>query len=71
MRNTHTICLWNLLAHITFDGVRDLVASHSLSAGIGADVTVYHVPEGLKPVYDSNPTSFHVFVRIRPGKVRH
>jgi hypothetical protein len=29
------------------------------------------VPDGLKPIYGSSPTSFHVFVRVRPGKMKH
>ena len=53
----------------TFGGVHDIVAGSKLRVGIGADVTLYHVPDGLKP--GSSPTSFHVFLRFRPGKVRH
>ena len=55
----------------TFGGVRDIVAGSRLRVGIGGDVTFYHVPDGLKPVYGSNPSSFHFFLRFRPGKVRH
>lgn len=55
----------------TFGGVRDIVADAKLRVGIGADVTFYHVPDGLKPIYGSSPTSFHVFLRVRPGKMKH
>ena len=55
----------------TFGGVRDIVATSKLRIGIGGDVTFYHVPDGLKPVYGSTPTSFHLFLRIRPGKIKH
>ena len=55
----------------TFGGVRDIVAASRLRVGIGADVTFYHVPDGLKPIYGSSPTSFHLFLRIRPGKMSH
>lgn len=55
----------------TFGGVRDILADPKLRIGIGADVTFYHVPDGLKPIYGSSPTSFHVFLRIRPGKMHH
>jgi mono/diheme cytochrome c family protein len=55
----------------TFGGVRDMVADSRVRVGIGADVTLYHVPDGLKPIYGSSPTSFHVFLRIRPGKMKH
>ena len=55
----------------TFGGVRDIIAGAKLRVGIGADVTFYHVPDGLKPIYGSNPSSFHVFLRMRPGKIKH
>ena len=53
----------------TFGGVRDVLVNPKLRIGIGADVTLYHLPDGLKPIYGSSPTSFHVFIRIRPGKM--
>ena len=56
---------------MTFGGVRDIIAEPKLRVGIGADVTFYHVPDGLKGVYGSQPTSFHVFLRFRPGKMEH
>jgi len=55
----------------TFGGVRDVLVDPKLRIGIGADVTFYHVPTGLDPIYGSSPTSFHVFIRIRPGKAQH
>src|SRR5437588_1980282 len=33
---------------VTFGGVRDIVAQEKVRFGIGADVTFYHVPDGLK-----------------------
>ena len=55
----------------TLGGVRDVLASPKLRIGIGADVTLYHVPATLEPIYGSNPASFHLFLRIRPGSLRH
>lgn len=55
----------------TFGGVRDIFVDSKLRVGIGADVTFYHKPGELKAIYGSNPTSFHVFLRIRPGKMGH
>ena len=55
----------------TFGGVRDIITDPRLRVGIGADVTFYDVPDALKPIYGSNPKSYHVFVRIRPGKMEH
>jgi hypothetical protein len=34
--------------------------------GIGADATVYHVPDNMLDYYGSSPRSFHVFARWRP-----
>jgi hypothetical protein len=62
---------WFRVGAFTFGGVRDLVASEKLRVGVGADVVFYHVPDGLKPIYGSSPKSFHVFVRLRPGKMSH
>lgn len=54
---------------LTFGVVRDVLVDTKLRVGIGADATLYHVPDGLKPIYGSSPASFHVFIRIRPGKM--
>ena len=56
---------------VTIGGVRDILVQPKYRVGIGADVTFYHVPEALKPIYGSSPTSFHAFVRIRPEKMGH
>jgi len=55
----------------TIGGVRDFVAASAFRLGIGAEVTFYHVPDALKPIYDSSPTSFHIFLRFRPGRMSH
>jgi len=55
----------------TVGGVRDIWTDSKLRLGIGADLTLYRVPDGLKPIYGSSPTSFHVFVRVRPEKIKH
>lgn len=55
----------------TFGGVRDIFADPKWRLGVGADVTFYHVPAALEPIYGSNPTSFHLFLRLRPGKMEH
>jgi len=56
---------------VTIGGVRDILVQPKFRVGIGADVTFYHVPEALEPIYGSSPTSFHIFVRIRPEKMSH
>jgi len=55
----------------TFGGVRDLVHDERWQIGLGGDVTFYSKPAVLDPVYGDNPVSFHVFVRIRPGFMKH
>ena len=59
------------VAAFTFGGVRDIISNSTLRLGIGADVTFYHVPSGLKPIYGSSPKSYHVFLRLRPQKMNH
>jgi hypothetical protein len=51
---------------LTVGGVRDVLAWRGFDGGIGADVTFYHVPGALQPMYSSRPVSFHVFFRLRP-----
>src|SRR5262249_49114514 len=55
----------------TFGGVRDIVANPKWRLGVGADVMFYHVPDQLQSIYGSSPTSFHLFLRFRPGKMSH
>jgi hypothetical protein len=62
---------WFRVGALTFGGVRDIIAKPKLRVGIGADMTFYHVPDGLKDIYGSQPTGFHVFLRFRPGKMEH
>jgi hypothetical protein len=49
----------------TAGGVRDLLRSPNLDAGIGADVTFYEMPDRLTASYGARPVSFHVFFRLR------
>jgi hypothetical protein len=55
----------------TFGGVRDLVQNHTWQLGLGADVTFYSKPAVLDAFYGSNPVSFHVLLRVRPGQMEH
>jgi hypothetical protein len=52
----------------TFGGVRDLIQNHEWQLGLGADVTFYSKPAVLNPGYGSDPISFQIFLRMRPGK---
>jgi hypothetical protein len=50
----------------TVGSVRDIVHWRGFEGGIGADVSVYGVPEALRSTYSPHPVSFHVFFRLRP-----
>ena len=55
----------------TFGGVRDLVQNNKWQLGLGADVTFYSKPSILDASYGSNPVSFQIFLRVRPGRNQH
>jgi hypothetical protein len=52
----------------TFGGERDLIQNRAWQLGLGADVTFYSKPAALDTSYGSNPVSFQIFLRVRPGK---
>ena len=54
------------VAAFTFGGVRDVLHAAGLEGGLGADATLYGVPEALRASYGGHPVSFHVFFRLRP-----
>jgi hypothetical protein len=53
----------------TFGGSRDLWSSQRLIASFGADVTFYSKPAILDPIYGNHPTSYRIFINLRPGKM--
>jgi hypothetical protein len=55
----------------TFGGVRDLLQNHAWQLGLGGDVTFYSKPSVLDSAYGTNPVSFRVFLRLRPGLTEH
>lgn len=59
------------IAAYTLGGVRDLLQARLGQLGLGADVTFYGKPGVLDAVYGTNPISFRVFVRLRPGLSSH
>jgi hypothetical protein len=54
------------LVALTLGAVRDVWTWRGFEGGVGADVTLYGVPETLRPSYSNHPLSFHVFFRLRP-----
>jgi hypothetical protein len=53
----------------TFGGARDIWNTDKVSLAIGGDLTFYSKPSILDPIYGSNPVSWKLFFRIRPGKM--
>jgi len=53
----------------TFGGVRDLWTTDKVQFGIGSDLTFYSTPSILDRIYGSNPVSWKLFFRVRPGKM--
>lgn len=51
----------------TFGGARNIWTTSKVSLAIGSDVTVYSIPSTLDPIYGSNPVSWKLFFRLRPG----
>jgi hypothetical protein len=54
----------------TLGYTRDLSHSERWETGLGGMVTFCAKPDRLDPVYGSNPLSFHIFLRIRPGQMK-
>ncbi len=54
------------VAAFTLGFVRDVGRPRGFAIGVGADVTVYGVPDELESAYGNGPVSFHVFLRLRP-----
>jgi hypothetical protein len=54
----------------TFGGARDLWRTDSLSFALGGDFTFYSEPAALGALYGRGPTSYKIFLRIRPGKTK-
>jgi hypothetical protein len=53
----------------TFGGARDIWNTDKISLSVGVDVTFYSKPSILDQLYGSNPVSWKLFFRIRPGKM--
>jgi len=53
----------------TFGGARDLWNTDKVSFALGSDLTFYSKPSILARMYGTNPVSWKLFFRIRPGKM--
>jgi hypothetical protein len=50
---------------LTFGGLRDVGTWRRFEGGLGASVTVYGVPDRLRPTHGERPVSFQIFFRLR------
>ena len=50
----------------TFGAVRDVWNTDKISLGLGGDVSFYSKPALLDAIYGQHPTSFRLFLRVRP-----
>jgi hypothetical protein len=54
------------ISAVTAGIVRDVARVRGLTVGVGGDALLYRVPELLQFTHGTHPTSFHLFVRVRP-----
>ncbi len=55
----------------TFGGAHDVVQSRFWQLALGADLTFYSKASALDSAYGQNPTSFQIFLRVRPALSHH
>jgi hypothetical protein len=53
----------------TFGYVRDVYDSNNWLVGLGGDFTFYSKPDALDQIYGRSPTSYKLFMRVRPGRM--
>ena len=51
---------------LTVGVTRDVFKDRRVEASLGGNITVYAVPEAVKPAYGNRPVSFQLFLRVRP-----
>jgi hypothetical protein len=61
----HVAAPASTVSALTIGGTRRLFTANTFEAAIGAQATVYRVPEPLKVTHGSAPFSFQVFLRLR------
>jgi len=54
----------------TFGAARDLWTTNKISFAVGGDLTFYSKPSILDPLYGNNPTSWKIFFRLRPARMK-
>jgi hypothetical protein len=54
----------------TLGAERDIWTTKKISMGMGGDVTFYSKPATLDPIYGKRPTSYRLFLRLRPNETQ-
>ena len=49
----------------TIGYTRDLFTFHGAQTGLGANVSLYTIPEAIKPYYGNHPMGVNVYLRVR------
>ena len=57
----------DVVGAFTFGAQRDVARWRGTIAALGADLTLYRVPEPLRDTHGDHPVSFQVFFQIRPA----
>ena len=50
---------------LTLGYSRDLLETRAIVGALGGNVTLYSIPDAIKPDYGSSPRSYYVFMRLR------
>jgi hypothetical protein len=64
--HTHGAVPRDVVTAGTMGGVFELPQWRRFELGLGAETTLYRVPDALRATHGDRPTSFRVFMRVRP-----
>jgi len=56
---------WFNVNAYTLGYTRDLFTWHGAETGLGANVSLYGIPDAIKPYYGDHPVGVNVYLRIR------
>jgi len=50
---------------LTLGYSRDVLETHAIVGALGANVTLYSIPDAITPDYGNSPRSYYIFIRLR------
>ena len=56
---------WFDISAYTIGYTRDIGIFHDVETGLGANVSLYGVPDAIKPYYGDHPLGVNVYLRLR------